>query len=192
MCKALWRCAVLAGSAAAFSLNLASAHEIVGNRFFPATLTIDDPGVNDELAFPTIARSKTATTPDTPAFRQLDVSAEFSKRITDDFAISVSPTWSKLYAPGGPAMTGASGFQNLETSFKYRLYKNDEHKIVFSAGLDIEWGSSGAQGVGADRFSTYTPTFFSAKASATCRSMRCGPSPSLAWSATPSQASRRL
>jgi hypothetical protein len=24
------------------------AHEIVGNRFFPATLTIDDPGVNDE------------------------------------------------------------------------------------------------------------------------------------------------
>jgi hypothetical protein len=28
------------------------AHEIVGNRFFPATLTIDDPGVNDELAFP--------------------------------------------------------------------------------------------------------------------------------------------
>jgi hypothetical protein len=31
--------------------NTADAHEIVGNRFFPATLAIDDPGVNDELAF---------------------------------------------------------------------------------------------------------------------------------------------
>src|SRR5262245_32784808 len=34
-------------------------HEIVGNRFFPATLAIDDPGVTDELALPTISMSKT-------------------------------------------------------------------------------------------------------------------------------------
>ena len=163
MRKALWRSAVLAGTAAAVSITIASAHEIVGNRFFPATLTIDDPGVNDELAFPTIAKFKTPTTPDSPAFTQRDVSAEFSKRITDDFAISVSPTWSRLYAPGGPTMIGASGFQNLETSFKYRLYKNDEHEFVFSAGLDIEWGGSGAQSVGAERFSTYTPTIFFGK-----------------------------
>ena len=33
-------------------LSESLAHEIVGNRFFPATLGIDDPGVNDELAFP--------------------------------------------------------------------------------------------------------------------------------------------
>ena len=32
------------------------AHEVVGNRFFPATLTIDDPGVNDELSFPTVVQ----------------------------------------------------------------------------------------------------------------------------------------
>ena len=31
------------------------AHEIVGNRFFPATLGIDDPGVSDELARPQTA-----------------------------------------------------------------------------------------------------------------------------------------
>ena len=30
-------------------LSESVAHEIVGNRFFPATLGIDDPGVNDEL-----------------------------------------------------------------------------------------------------------------------------------------------
>ena len=41
--------AVLAAPATA-----ALAHAIVGNRFFPATLAIDDPGVTDELALPTI------------------------------------------------------------------------------------------------------------------------------------------
>jgi hypothetical protein len=162
MSKPTWLGAALAGSLAAISV-VASAHEIVGNRFFPATLAIDDPGVNDELAFPTIARSKTPATPDSPAFRQLDVSAEFSKRITDDFAISISPTWSKIYAPGGATMVGASGFQNIETAFKYRLYKNDEHEFVFSAGLGIEWGGSGAQSVGAERFTTYTPTIYFGK-----------------------------
>jgi hypothetical protein len=32
----------------------ASAHCIVGNRFFPATLNVDDPCVADELSMPTI------------------------------------------------------------------------------------------------------------------------------------------
>jgi len=36
----------------------AVAHEIVGNRFFPATLGIDDPGVNDELSIPTVSSVK--------------------------------------------------------------------------------------------------------------------------------------
>ena len=47
--------------------------------------------------------------------------ANISKRITEDFAVSFSPTWTHLYAPGGPMMSGASGFQNIETTFKYRL-----------------------------------------------------------------------
>jgi hypothetical protein len=78
MFKNSWPLAMLA-----VTLN-ARAHEIVGNRFFPATLAIDDPGVTDELALPTISMSKTG---DDPSFKQLDVSAEFAKRITEDFAI---------------------------------------------------------------------------------------------------------
>ena len=158
MYKIFWCCTAFAGAAAALSVTGVAAHEIVGNRFFPATLTIDDPGVNDELAFPTVSWFKTPATTDGPGFKQRDVSFEFSKRITEDFAVAVAPRWSKIYAPGGPAMTGANGFQNLETSFKYRLYKNDEHEFVVSAGFEIEWGGSGAQGVGAERFNTYTPT----------------------------------
>src|SRR5262245_19153868 len=159
MLKNSWPLAIL-GAVLATSNTSARAHEIVGNRFFPATLTIDDPGVNDELALPTISISKTG---DDPSFKQLDVSGELSKRITDAFAVSFTPTWSRLYAPGGPAMTGAQGFQNLETTFKYRVINNPEHEFIMSIGLSIEWGGSGAQSVGAERFTVYTPTVFFGK-----------------------------
>jgi hypothetical protein len=152
--------AALCGAALLGTPDLVRGHEIVGNRMFPATLTIDDPGVADELALPTIAVSKTG---DDPSVKQLDISGEYSKRITEDFAVSFAPTWTRLYAPGGPMMTGAAGFQNIETTFKYRAFSNAEHEFVMSVGLNIEWGGSGAQDVGAERFSVYTPTFYFGK-----------------------------
>src|SRR6478736_2647000 len=107
-------CASLSGFAIALvPLTQGIAHEIVGNRFFPATLGIDDPGVNDELSLPTVANFKTG---DDPSFRQRDFSGEFSKRITEAFAISFGSTFSSFAAPGGPTGMGASGFQNLETT----------------------------------------------------------------------------
>ena len=159
MFKTSWPLAMLA-AASRLQRRLRALTRLSVTGFFPATLAIDDPGVNDEVALPTISMSKTG---DDPSFKQLDVSGEFAKRITEDFAISVAPTWSRLYAPGGPTMNGARGFQNLETLFKYRLFKNAEHEFVMSAGLEIEWGGSGAQGVGAERFNVYTPTIYFGK-----------------------------
>ncbi|MCK1336633.1 hypothetical protein IVB38_11460 [Bradyrhizobium sp. 38] len=153
--------AALPGLAIALvSSSQATAHEIVGNRFFPATLGIDDPGVNDELSLPTLANFKTG---DDPSFRQRDFSAEFSKRITEAFAISFGSTFSSFAAPGGPTGIGASGFQNLETTFKYRVFRDPEHEFVMSVGLSVEWAGTGSQSVGADPFNTYTPTVYFGK-----------------------------
>jgi hypothetical protein len=135
------------------------AHEIVGNRFFPATLGIDDPGVNDELALPTVDSFKTG---DVPPVRQRDISGEFSKRITEDFAVSFGSTYTFL-GPTDPTAAGANGFQNLDTTFKYRVYKNAEHEFVMSVGLSVDWGGTGAKSVGADPFNTYTPNFYFGK-----------------------------
>jgi hypothetical protein len=55
----------------------ASAHCIVGNRFFPATLNVDDPCVADELSMPTIAGFKNG---DDPSARELDISGEYPRR----------------------------------------------------------------------------------------------------------------
>jgi hypothetical protein len=141
-------------------LKPGAAHEIVGNRFFPATLGTDDPGVNDELALPTVDSFKTG---DEPSFRQRDISGEFSKRITEAFAVSFAPTYSHLSAPGGLTGMGASGFQNIETTLKYRVFKDPDHEFVLSVGLSIEWGGTGAKSVGADPFNTYTPTVYFGK-----------------------------
>ena len=155
-----WRAALPGLAIALVPHGEGVAHEIVGNRFFPATLTIDDPGVNDEMSLPTVANFKTG---DDPSFRQRDFSGEFSKRITEAFAISFGSTFSSFATPGGPIGLGASGFQNLETTFKYRVFRNPEHEFVMSVGLSIEWGGSGAESVGADPFNTYTPTLFFGK-----------------------------
>jgi uncharacterized membrane protein len=71
----------------------ASAHCVVGNRFFPATLTVDDPCVADELSIPTIAGFKNG---DDPSAQELDISGEYSKTITRNFGVSFEEEWIHL------------------------------------------------------------------------------------------------
>ena len=148
------RHAALAAVIVMVSVGEASAHCFVGGRFLPATLIVDDPCVADELSLPTVAAFKNG---DFPSARELDISGEYSKRITDNFGISVAETWTHLAPPGGP---NASGFQNLETTFKYQFLTDATHELVLSAAVSVEWGNTGARGVGAESFSTITPTFF--------------------------------
>ena len=153
-------CAGLSGLALTLvPLSGTTAHEIVGNRFFPATIGIDDPGVNDELSLPTVDSFKTG---DVPPVRQRDISSEFSKRITEDFAVSFGSTYTFL-SPTDPMATGANGFQNFDTTFKYRVYKNPEHEFVMSVGVSIEWGGTGSESVGAEPFHHYTPNIYFGK-----------------------------
>jgi hypothetical protein len=155
-----WACAGLSGLAVALvCVPKSSAHEIVGNRFFPATLAIDDPGVNDELALPTVDSFHTG---DDPPVRQHDISAEFSKRITEDFAISFGTTYTFLNMVD-PTAPGANGFQNFDTTFKYRVFKDPVHEFVMSVGLSVEWGGTGSSSVGAESFNVYTPNIYFGK-----------------------------
>jgi hypothetical protein len=140
-----------------FGATDALAHCFVGARFLPATLATDDPCVADEMSLPTIAAFKNG---DDPSARELDLSVDFAKRITENFGITVGETWTHLAPPGGP---NASGFQNLETAFQYQLLKNAPHELALLAGLVVEWGGTGAAQVGAERFSRIAPTFYFGK-----------------------------
>jgi hypothetical protein len=136
----------------------AFAHCFVGARFFPATLAIDDPCVADELSLPTVQWSKNGYT---PSASEWDVSAEISKRITDDLGLSVGDVWSQITPPGGPKM---AGFGDLETTLQYQLMKNDDHELAMLLGLIVDWGGTGASnsGVGTP-YSAITPTYYFGK-----------------------------
>ena len=75
--------AILMGSPAA------SAHTIVGNRVFPATLTVDDPGVNDELTLPVFSYLPAANPDGTAGPVAYTLGGEYAKTITADLQVSI-------------------------------------------------------------------------------------------------------
>src|SRR6267143_4926594 len=72
------------GCIAAFlgEARIASAHGVVGLRFFPATLSTDDPFVADELSLPTVSHIKRPAEGERPPTRETEVIGEFSKRLS--------------------------------------------------------------------------------------------------------------
>ncbi len=133
------------------------AHGFAGSRFFPATLSTDDPFVNDELSLPTVS---SIVTPEEGGTRETEISADIAKRITSNFAIEVGESFAILQPSGG---NSANGFGNLELGAKWEFLKNDEHEAILSLGAEVEVGGTGSKQVGADSFSTLAPALFFGK-----------------------------
>jgi hypothetical protein len=139
----------------------ALAHGFVGQRFFPATIATDDPFVADELSLPTISSVRTNADDQGPASTQRAVSIDFSKRISQNLGFSIGAARQHISFGGvHPAVTGND---NVELGLKYQLYKDEAAESLVSAGLVWEVGGTGSKSVGADSFSTYTPTLYFGK-----------------------------
>ena len=136
----------------------ALSHGIVGNRFFPATITTDDPFAADELSLPTVSYQNTGID---PSVKETDINGEFSKRITPDIGFSFATGWTHLGQQGPPR--NPSGWQNIELGLRWQFLTNAPHEAVASVALNTELGGPGARRIGADPFTTYTPTFLFGK-----------------------------
>src|SRR5689334_4912964 len=118
-------------------IHSAHAHGIVGNRFFPGTLSFDDPAVADEAIVPSFSTFK----------RPNDGSDVVDSRF--DWAIF------RLLTPTlGVGIDGAglhrnwgnsqrSGFDVTSLNVKGEVYRNNLHEILVSAGLGWGIGHSG-------------------------------------------------
>ncbi len=135
--------------------STAFAHCFVGPRFFPATLVIDDPCVADEMSLPTVDWFMTG---DIPPASEVDISAEFDKRITEDLGFGISDVWSQIRTPGGPVV---QGFGDLETTLQYQLLKDASHETAMLLGLIVDWGGTGNVNAGiGTSYSMLTPTYY--------------------------------
>src|SRR5262249_20242278 len=80
-----------------------------------------------------------------PPASPVDISVAISKRITEDFGVSIGDTWSRIRQPGSPTR---EGFANLDTTFQYQLMKDASHEFAMLVGLGVEWGGTGNTGAG--------------------------------------------
>jgi hypothetical protein len=152
-------CAAAMAAAICIFQSPADGHGLVGQRFFPATITTDDPFAVDELGF-TFSTFDLPPGDDQARTHQLDVGAEFVKEIFPKFAIGVSDDWLSQRHVGGSRV---AGFDNLTLTAKYEVFRNDAHEFIVSAGLETAIGGTGSKGIGADTFSTFTPTLYFGK-----------------------------
>jgi hypothetical protein len=153
--KASMACAgAFAAAATLAGIGPALSHTIVGNRVFPATLDIDDPGVNDELAVPTFSYF---ANPDNS--NEFDFNFDYAKTITKDLGFSIGNTFTHLtntMKPDGTIGT-LNGWHNIDTQLKYSLYQNPEHEFIVATAVAAEIGHTGDVGAGfADPFSSIT------------------------------------
>jgi hypothetical protein len=144
---------LLAGTAAP-----ARAHGVVGERFFPATLAVDDPFVADELSLPTVSITKRHGSAGAPSTLETDFSADVSKRLSPDLGIALGGTFVLLDQKQGLPTIG--GFDNLALQLKYVFVKQPAYELIVAGGVDIDVGGTGQQRIGADSTSTFTPSLF--------------------------------
>jgi len=130
------------------------AHGFAGKRFFPTTLSVEDPFVSDELSFLFNHIKEDSVT------KRTSIGLDYSKRITPNLGISIGSEYQNIDV----AHEGSeSGFGNLELGIKYQFFTSEEHEAIFSAGLGAEIGGTGSKRVGAESFSVISPALFFGK-----------------------------
>src|SRR5438094_6522431 len=107
-------------------------HGFAGARFFPATLSTDDPFVSDELSLPTVS---TIRTPDDGGTRETDISVDIAKRITPQFGIEIGETLSGVNPHDGQT---TDGHGNLALGGTHQLLNSGSHEAIASLGLGGE------------------------------------------------------
>jgi hypothetical protein len=142
-----------ASSVFLFAPSLASAHAIAGDRVFPSTMAVDDPGVGDEANLQ-YGHQRVPGDNGDQSINTFDF--EYDKLITPRLAVSIDGTYTMQNNPT------ARGFDNFGVGLKYLLYVNDEHEFMTSVGVDAELGGTGSRAI-ADNFSTISPTIYAGK-----------------------------
>jgi hypothetical protein len=137
-----------------------NAHGFEGDRFFPPTISTDDPFAVDELSLPNISVFNSPAGGGAPKTLNIDISSEFDKEIFPKFAVGIIFNYEVLKPQGQSAR---AGFDNLAFDTKYQLFENAAHEFIFSVGGEVDIGGTGSQAIGRESFSTYTPTLYVGK-----------------------------
>jgi hypothetical protein len=146
----------MAGCAAACLLlaPAAEAYTAAGDRIFPATVLLPQIGPSDEFYV------TGSTLPQAGGGRSSNLTAVFDKTITDRLSALFTEGYNWQRQGGG---INPSGFQNFNFALQYLAVLDQPHEFLFSAGVEREFGGTGAAQIGASPQGATTPAFFFGK-----------------------------
>ena len=137
-------------------------HGVVGKRFFPAMVTVEDPFVADEMGVMVdhIKGQEAMMT---------ELELEIQKRLGPNLSIGFSGSYRIMEPSGDPrGMSGegeemgspgtAYGFSNPAFSLNYQFLRDPERELAGTLSFGIEAGGVGAKRVGALSGTTITPS----------------------------------
>ncbi|HEY5211146.1 MAG TPA: hypothetical protein VIJ42_17035 [Stellaceae bacterium] len=141
----------------------ALAHAICGNRVFPPTLTLDDPGISDELSLPTMQFTPIPAAAGDPSGHDLGYGFEWDKTITPRLGIAIEGGYIVQRGAG----QNAHGWDNLAVTLKGQILCAEEHEFMISAGVERDFnrtGSAQLRDAGIiDNIGATTPTLYAGK-----------------------------
>ncbi len=100
----------------------AFSHGFAGDRFFPATLTTDDPFAASELSLPTFSEIRQ---PGQPPVKVFDTSTDLSLLVLPRTALTIGDGYSIQKVADQSAQTG---FDNAAVNVLYEFFENDKHE----------------------------------------------------------------
>jgi hypothetical protein len=153
----------LALALASATASPAFAHAVCGDRVFPATLTMDDPGVNDELSLPTIVYTPIPHADGTPSGSVTSYGFEWDKTITPHFGFAINGDYIVQRGAG----ENLNGWDNFTLTLKDQFYCDDAHEFMMSAGVVREFAGTGSgqllRAGAIDSVSSTAPTLYLGK-----------------------------
>jgi len=127
-------------------------HGVVGKRFFPTTLTIEDPFVSDELSF-VVEHIKD------PHAKETELEVEIQKRLSPNFSLGFGGAYRIIKPSGGhggeegeegeheESSGTAYGFSNPTVSLRYQFLRDSVRELAGTMALNITPGGVGAKRV---------------------------------------------
>ena len=153
--------AALCGAGAAWlHAAPALAHAICGSRVFPVTLTLDDPGVADELTIPQITTTRAAADGGPGPSHDTNIALEYDKRLTEDFGLGFNDDYTVNQQNNAKTQTG---WDDLSVTAKWAKCLVPDAVFQLGFGVVREFGRTGTSHTGADQYGNTAPTVYMGK-----------------------------
>jgi hypothetical protein len=152
--------AALACASAVLYASPLYAHAVCGSRVYPVTLTLDDPGVADELTLPQVTYTREAADGGPGPSHDTNIAFEYDKRLTEDFGFGFNDDYNINQQNNAKTQTG---WDDFSMTAKWAKCIDPDADLQIGFGVIREFGRTGTSHIGSDEYGNTAPTVYLGK-----------------------------